>query len=121
MGENSIKNMVDITLEKLRSVVSADTVVGTPIQAGGMTLIPVSKVTFGLASGGSDFPNKTGQAVFGGGSGAGVSVTPVAFLAVKGDGVRVLPIAVDNTVVDRAIAAVPELVELFKKPEKPDM
>ena len=82
MSENSIKNIVDVTMEKLRASVDADTVVGKPVTVGEMTLIPVSKIAFGMASGGSDFATKENGISFGGGAGAGVSVTPVAFIAV---------------------------------------
>ena len=118
MAENQITSIMDITLEKLRAMVDANTVVGTPITVGNFTLVPVSKVAFGLASGGTDLPNKAQQPVFGGGSGAGVSVTPVAFIVVGENGVRSIPITADSTVVDRAISAVPDLVELFKPHQK---
>lgn len=114
MPENSIKNMLDVTMDKLRAAVDADTVVGNPITVGSMTLIPVSKVAFGMASGGADIPSKDAGASFGGGAGAGVSVTPVAFLAVNGDSVRVLPISDETTTLDRAIAAAPELLDKVK-------
>ena len=115
MSENSIKNIVDVTMEKLRASVDADTVVGKPVTVGEMTLIPVSKIAFGMASGGSDFATKENGVSFGGGAGAGVSVTPVAFLAVCKETVRVLPISEETTVLDRAIAAAPELLDKVKE------
>lgn len=114
MAENSIKNMLDITMDKLRAAVDADAVVGDPITVGNMTLIPVSKIAFGMASGGSDFSTKNASPAFGGGAGAGVSIVPIAFLAVNGDNVRVLPISEETTVLDRAIAAAPELIDKVK-------
>lgn len=110
-----IGNILDVTMEKLRALVDANTVVGTPIQVGEITLIPVSKISFGLASGGSDLPSKSGQPVFGGGGGAGVSVVPVAFLCVSGTTVRTLPITADSNTIDRAIAAAPELMDKVKE------
>ena len=68
-------------MEKLRAMVDADTIIGTPIVVGNVTLLPVSKVSFCLATGGSDFPSKSGQQLFGGGGGAGVTVNPVAFIS----------------------------------------
>ena len=59
MSENNIKGIMDTTMDKLHAMVNADTIVGTPITAGNITLFPVSKVSFGLATGGSDFPSKT--------------------------------------------------------------
>ena len=59
MSENSIKSIMDVTMDKLRAMVDANTIIGDPIVVDGVTLIPVSKVSFGLATGGSDFPSKT--------------------------------------------------------------
>ena len=58
MSENNIKGIMDTTMDKLRAMVDADTIIGTPITVGNITLLPVSKVAFGLATGGSDFPSK---------------------------------------------------------------
>ena len=57
MSENSIKNIMDVTMDKLRAMVDANTIIGEPIVVGDITLIPVSKVSFGVATGGSDFPS----------------------------------------------------------------
>ncbi|MEE0945680.1 MAG: GerW family sporulation protein [Acutalibacteraceae bacterium] len=111
MSEQKLKGILDTSMEKLRTMVDADVVIGTPIVLGELTLIPVSKVAFGLATGGSDIPNKTQQEVFGGASGAGVTVSPVGFLSVKGDSVRMIPVTTESTAVDRAIAAAPEIIE----------
>lgn len=119
MSENNIKGIMDTTMDKLHAMVNADNIVGTPIKAGDITLFPVSKVSFGLATGGSDFPSKTQSGLFGGGGGAGVTITPVSFIAVSGDNIRVLPITSQASSVDKAINAAPELMsrikELFKK------
>ena len=66
MSENNIKSVMDTTMDNLRAMVDADTVVGTPVVMGKVTLIPVSRVSFGLATGGTDFPSKTNQKLFGG-------------------------------------------------------
>ena len=80
MSENSIKNILDTTLEKLKGMVNADVITGEPIEVGNFTLIPVSKVAYGLATGGSDFASsKTEASLFGGGGGAGVTISPIAF------------------------------------------
>ncbi len=114
MSENSIKNVMDTTMEKLRAMVDADTIIGTPIVTGNITLIPVSKVSFGLATGGSDFPSKNGQALFGGGGGAGVTVSPIAFICVNGDNVHMMPIYSDMNTIDKAINMAPELIDKVK-------
>lgn len=102
-------------MDKLRAMVDADTIIGTPLTVGEITLIPVSKVAFGLATGGSDFPSKNQQQLFGGGGGAGVTVTPVAFIAVSGDSVKMMPIYNELTSLDKAINMAPELIEKVKE------
>ena len=81
MSDNSIKNLMDTTMEKLKGMVNADVITGTPVVVGNITLIPVSKVAYGLATGGSDFPSKSQNELFGGGGGAGVTISPIAFIA----------------------------------------
>lgn len=121
MGENSIKNIMDVTMEKLRAMVNADTIIGDPTVVGDITLIPVSKVSFGVASGGSDFPSKTQSGLFGGGGGAGVTISPVAFIVVSGGNVKMMPIYNEMTGVEKAISMAPEVLEkakeLFRKKE----
>ena len=115
MSDNSIKTIMDTTMDKLRAMVDADTIIGTPLTVGEIALIPVSKVAFGLATGGSDFPSKNQQQLFGGGGGAGVTVTPVAFIAVSGDSVKMMPIYNELTSLDKAINMAPELIEKVKE------
>lgn len=122
MSENNIKGILDVTMEKLRGMINADVITGAPVVVDGITLIPVSRVSYGLATGGSDFPSKSGQELFGGGGGAGVTVVPVAFITIKDGNVKMLPIYNDLTTVEKAISMAPELVdkakELFKKENK---
>lgn len=124
MSENKISGLIDTTIGNLRTMVDADTIIGTPITVEGITLIPVSKVAFGMATGGSDFPNKSNMAVFGGGGGAGVSINPVAFIAIKDGEVRMMPIYNELTTVDKAINMAPDLFDkvkgLFDKEKKKD-
>lgn len=125
MSENSIKGIMDTTMEKIRAMVDADTVIGDPITVDGATVIPVSKVSFGLATGGSDFSGKGNTPMFGGGGGAGVSITPVAFIVIKGQEVKMLQIYKDESSANKAIGVLPELFEkissLFKKKEEIDI
>ena len=114
MSEHPISNLMDTTMERLRSMVDANTIIGTPIEAAGITVIPISKVSFGLATGGSDIPNKNGQQIFGGGGGAGVSVTPIAFIAIKDGNAKLLQIYNEASSVDRAIQMAPELFDRIK-------
>ncbi len=122
MSENSKENIqaiMDVTMEKLRAMVDANTIIGTPIQVDNVTLIPVSRASFGLATGGSDFPTKKEGDLFGGGGGAGVSLTPVAFISVCGETVKMLPVYNNMNSVDKALSMTPDLIEkikgLFKK------
>lgn len=123
MSESNLQGIMNVTMEKLRAMVDADTIVGTPLVVGKITLIPVSKVSFGLATGGSDFASKnSSNTLFGGGGGAGVSVTPIAFIAVNGDSVHMMPIYNQMDSVDKAINMAPELIDkvksLFKKEDR---
>ena len=125
MSENNIKGIMDTTMDKLRAMVDADTITGSPIVVGDVTLIPVSRVSFGLATGGSDFPTKhSDKQLFGGGGGAGVTIVPVAFIAISDGNVKMLPVYNDLTSVEKAITMAPDLIEkvkeLFPKKEKKD-
>lgn len=114
MSENNIKSVMDTTMDKLRAMVDADTIIGTPIVVGNITLLPVSRVSFGLATGGSDFPNKNGQQLFGGGGGAGVTVNPVAFICINGENVHMMPVYSEMNTIDKAINMAPELIDKVK-------
>jgi len=98
-------------------MVDVDTIIGTPItSADGTTIIPVSKVSYGFASGGSDIRAKkeNQRTGFGGGSGAGVTINPVGFLAIlKGD-VKFIPITKYDGPADRIVGMVPELFDKIK-------
>jgi sporulation protein YtfJ len=112
MAEHPIQGMMGVTMDKIRDLVDSNTIIGDPIQVGdGTTIIPVSKVTFGFASAGSDVGAKSTKDMFGGGSGAGVSVTPIAFLIVHEGSVRTVQLSECFTTMDRAIGMIPELVE----------
>ena len=122
MGDNgnNIKGLIDVTMEKVRALVDADTIIGDPIIVGAVTIIPVSKVSFGLATGGSDLPSKQeGQQCFAGGGGAGVSVTPIAFISIKDGDVKLMQIYKDSSAAEKAVSLVPDLFDkissLFSK------
>lgn len=115
MSQN-LPNMLDNTIAKIREMVDVNSVVGDPIvTADGITIIPVSKVSVGLAGGGSDFVSKNtnhGENPFGGGVGAGVKVSPVAFLVIKEGSVRMIPVATPaNTTADRLVEMVPDTLD----------
>ena len=95
-----IEDLMSTTMQKIREMVDANTIVGTPIStADGITLIPISKLSFGFGSGGSDMKGKTSgdQQLFGGGGGAGVMLSPVAFIVISNGSARILSIAPPRT------------------------
>lgn len=116
MNEHPIKNLMTETMEKIKSMVDVNTIIGKPIQAGGTTIIPVSKVTFGFGTGGTDFQSRSSKEnaplCFGGGGGAGVTVSPVCFLVVTSDGdARILPLnAQAETTADRLVEMIPTAI-----------
>ena len=115
MSQN-LPNMLENTIAKIREMVDVNSVIGTPITTpDGVTIIPVSKVSVGFGGGGSDFVSRNAnkhENPFGGGVGAGVKVTPVAFLIVKEGNVRMLPVATPaNTTADRLVEMVPDTLD----------
>ena len=121
MAEHPIQNLMNVTMDKIRQMVDSNTIVGKPITTDdGTTILPVSKVSFGFASAGTDFDGKNAanKDLFGG---AGVNIQPVAFLVVKDGCVRTIQLSDGSNTVDRALTMIPELVEkvsaLIKKDE----
>ncbi len=112
-GEHPINGLMDVTLEKIRQMVDSNTIIGNPINtADGTTILPVSKVTYGFTSGGSDFvSSRAPKELFGGGSGAGVSITPVAFLVLHKGNVRLIQIADKHNSIDRVLNMLPEVMD----------
>ena len=112
MAEHPINGLMGVTMDKIRELVNSDTIIGEPVSLpDGTTILPVSKVTFGVATGGSDVAATQSKELFGGGSGAGVTVAPVAFLVVKDGNVRTIQLADPNNSLERAITMLPELVD----------
>ncbi len=111
-----IDNLMTETMDKIRSMVDVNTIVGDPIHTpDGTTLIPVSKVTFGFGAGGSDFQSRNAKEstplCFGGGGGAGVSITPIGFLVVREGNAHMIPVNMPaETSADRLIEMIPGAV-----------
>ena len=125
MSENQVNNLLGVTMDKIKQMVDVNTVIGSPVTTpDGTTVIPVSRVSYGFASGGSDLSSKTQPAagLFAGGSGAGITISPIAFLTIHEGHVRVLQIEPYLSSVDRALEKVPDVVDklsaLFQKEEK---
>ena len=131
MAESKINDIIKVSLEKIKDIVGAETIIGSPIEtAGGTTIIPVSKVAVGFASGGLDYdadkqdkdkkPSLLASASFSGGGGTGISVSPIGFLVVGKDG-RVELLTVDNPnagdTVDKLVSVIersPEIIARVK-------
>ena len=120
MEQNSnsrIGKLVDNTIDRIRDIVNVDTVVGSSITTpDGITIIPISRVSYAFASGGSDFRvNEHTNMGFGGGNGAGVKIEPIGFLTIKDGNVRMINIMPPaNTTVDRALEKIPDVIELVE-------
>lgn len=123
MSEHPIQGLMGTTMQKIREMVDVNTVVGDPITTpDGTVIIPVSKVGFGFAAGGSDFPSKQPKDLFGGGSGAGISIQPLAFLVVSNGNVQILQMDNSQNTGDRIVTMVPDVIQkigdLFSKGEE---
>ncbi len=124
MAENkNVQNLMGVTMEKVKGMIDADSIIGNPITLpdGETTIIPVNRVSYGFASGGSDLPTKQ-IGNFAGGGGAGITMEPVAFLVVKKDSVRIMQINAHPGTIDKLVDAVPDMVDkvssLIKDGEK---
>ena len=113
MKDQSAAGILGTTIEKIKDMVDSKTIIGDPIDAGdGIKVIPVSKVTYGFASGGSDFPTKTSKELFGGGGGAAVTLTPVAFLIINNGNVSVKYITEGpDASIERVVGMIPDLID----------
>ena len=124
-NKQPLESLMDTTMDKIRQMVDVNTVIGTPVNSpDGTIIIPVSKVAYGFASGGSSFvakssPNKD---LFGGGTGAGVTINPIAFIVISNGDAKVVSIDTPNSgVAEKALAMAPDLIDkitaLFGKDE----
>ncbi len=134
--QNKISNIIQTSLESIRTVVDANTIIGDPIVTpAGITILPVSKVSVGFASGGFDYLGKNAATTaknngnnFGGGGGSGLTVEPVAFLVISADGnVNLLPVSVPASsksdiaaIIDGAPSLIDKIKSLFPKKSKED-
>lgn len=125
MSEHPIESLMMTAMSSIQNMVDVNTIIGEPIETnGGITIIPISKVSFGFAAGGSEFSNETIKEYtrkekdedieyrlpFGGGAGAGVSINPVAFLVVQGENVKLMPVE-HVSCVDKLLDYIPDLIQ----------
>lgn len=119
MANNPIEGLIGVAMENLKTIVDANTIIGEAVKSDdGMTVIPVSKVSFGFGAGGSEFSTKPldkedANKNFGGGAGGGVTISPIAFLVVGQEKVKLLPVGASQSATDRIIDAIPELLSKF--------
>ena len=117
MSEHPIKGLMETAMKSIKEMVDVNTIVGDPVESkDGTVIIPISKVSFGFAAGGSEFGTRTGEspdtnANFGGGSGGGASVEPVAFMVVGQGQIKLLPIDKTPSPVEEIIDKVPTLLD----------
>ena len=121
MATKPISELTDSSMKNLQALIDSNSVIGKAVTTpDGTTILPVSKVTFGYASGGSDLP-ATQKELFGGGTGGGVSITPIAFLVIRSGDVKVLPVQPYQSTADRVVGMAPDLSDkvsgLVNKPK----
>ncbi len=129
MEKHPIEGLMEAAMNNIRDMIDVNTIVGEPMKIGdNVTIIPISKVSFGFAAGGSEFKgesiedykkieseeNITYRNPFGGGAGAGVTIKPVAFLTIKNDMIKLLPVE-HNCTIDKIVDYIPELLEKTEK------
>ena len=129
MSEHPIEGLMETAMNSIQDMIDVNTIIGEPIEtSNNMIIIPISKVCFGFAAGGSEFSGETideykkkdkeeqvqYRLPFGGGSGAGVSINPVAFLVVCNDSIKLMPVSHSSTV-DKLMDYVPDVIEKAHK------
>lgn len=111
MAVKPISELTDSSMKNLQALIDTNAVIGKAITTeDGITILPVSKVSFGFGTGGSDLP-ATQKELFGGGTGGGVSITPIAFLVIQGGSVKVLQIQSYSSTADRVVGMVPDVID----------
>ena len=120
--EHPIGSLMDTTMEKIKEMIDVNTIIGEPITSpDGTLIIPVSKVSYGFAAGGSDLPTKKeNKDCFGGGSGAGVTIQPVAFLTVYQGDVRLVSVDREEGTGDKLVNMIPDVLKKVKGVFKKD-
>ena len=111
MKEQSASGILGTSIEKIKDLVDVSTIIGDPMDLGdGIKIIPVSNVSYGLASGGSDIPSKSNAELIGGGGGAGITITPIAFNVVNNGEVSIKHISTEEGSIERTIGMIPDVV-----------
>ena len=113
MSEHPINNLMGTVMENIKGMIDVNTIIGDPVEtSNGTMIIPISKVGFGFAAGGSEIPTKNpGEKPFGGGSGAGVSISPIGFLVVTADQIKKIPVSSGSTPIDKLVDYIPVAID----------
>lgn len=111
MKDNNLEKLVDTAMQKIHELADCETVVGKPITADGTTIIPISKVSVGFTSGGSDLPTKGSKDLFGGGTAGGVTMQPIAFITITDGEVKLLQMSVNASKENALINMVPDVID----------
>ncbi len=111
MNDNGLERLVETAMQKIHELADCETVVGKPIVADGTTIIPISKVSVGFTSGGSDLPTKGSKEMFGGGTAGGVSLQPLAFITITNGEVKLLQMSVNASKENAIINMIPDVVD----------
>lgn len=129
MKEHPIEALMEIAMNNIQDMVDVNTIIGAPIDINdNISIIPISKVCFGFAAGGSEFKGETIEEYnrkdkdeeityknpFGGGSGAGVNITPVSFLVINNGNIKLMPVEYCSTI-DKLADYIPEIIEKVEK------
>ncbi len=109
--EHPINNLLKISMENIHDMIDVDTIIGKPIEVKDVLILPVSKLKFGFAAGGTEQKGTETAFPFGGGSGGSVSIVPTAFLVVDSKGVQVLHLNEDTHIYEKILDFVPKLLE----------
>lgn len=111
MNDNGLERLVETAMKKIHEIADCETVVGKPIIADGTTIIPISKVSVGFTSGGSDLPTKGSKEMFGGGTAGGVSLQPLAFITITNGEVKLLQMSVNASKENALINMIPDVID----------
>lgn len=111
MKDNSLERLVETAMQKIHELADCETVVGKPVYADGTTIVPISKVSVGFTSGGSDLPTKGSKDLFGGGTAGGVTLQPLAFITITNGEVKLLQMSVNANKENAIINMIPEVID----------
>lgn len=111
MKDNNLEKLVDTAMQKIHELADCETVIGKPITTDGTTIIPISKVSVGFTSGGSDLPTKGSKDLFGGGTAGGVSLQPIAFITISNGEVKLLQMSVNASKENAFINMIPDVID----------